>query len=71
MKLSKRVLFHETPYPDIGDVVVEIEVDGNRLHLDKAKYEESQAIGVVRCKNGWFIDQISMQALGMSERDSS
>ncbi|UNP30728.1 GNAT family N-acetyltransferase [Lysobacter gummosus] len=70
VKLDERVLFHETPHPDAGDVVVEIEVDGKRLHLDKAKYEESQAIGVVRCKNGWFIDQIINAAPGMRERDS-
>ncbi|WP_233263102.1 hypothetical protein [Cognatiluteimonas profundi] len=58
VRLGERVLFHETAHPAAGDVVVEIEIDGKQIHLDKAKYKQSQDLGVLRCSNGWFIDQV-------------
>jgi hypothetical protein len=49
---------HEEAFPDIRDVVVEIEVNGISRFIDKAKYEDAQQIGVMRCKNGFYIDNI-------------
>lgn len=56
--LAQRVLFHEEAFLDVRDVVVEIEVDGNRRFLDKARYEEAQRIGVTRCTNGFYVDRV-------------
>jgi GNAT superfamily N-acetyltransferase len=55
---AQRILFHEKAFPDVKDVVVEIEVNGIVRFLDKAKYEEAQQIGVTRCRNGFYIDKI-------------
>lgn len=56
--LDRRILFHKTAHPGAWDVLVEIKVNGTVRYLDKAKYGEAQAIGVVRCRNGWYIDRI-------------
>jgi GNAT superfamily N-acetyltransferase len=61
--LGERVLFHEIAYPDARDVVVEIEVNGGCLFLDKAKYPEARRLGVTRCKNGFYIDKINTKAI--------
>ena len=58
IQLDRRVSFHEDAYPLVRDVVVEAEVNGVRQFIDKAKYRELQQRGVMRCRNGWFIDQI-------------
>ena len=62
VQLSRRVSFHEDAYPHVRDVVVEVEINGKCQFCDKAKYSEVQARGVVRCKNGWFIDQVRAPA---------
>lgn len=56
--LSERVFCFKELYPDTRDPVVEIEVSGQLLYCDKAKYEEAQRIGVRRCPNGFFIDHV-------------
>jgi GNAT superfamily N-acetyltransferase len=56
--LGKRVLFFTELHPHCGDIVVEIEVAGQSLYCDKAKYPKSRSIGVKRCTHGFFIDQI-------------
>jgi len=58
--LAERVLFHEGVYPTARDMVVEIEVAGERLFLDKAKYERAQQLGVIQCRNGFYIDRIQI-----------
>ncbi|KDB72250.1 hypothetical protein AZ21_0490 [Bordetella bronchiseptica B20-10725633] len=35
---------------------MEVSVNDVIQYCDKAKYEESDARGVLRCRNGWFID---------------
>ena len=58
--LSKRVSFFEDAYRKNTDrdVVVEIEVDGNFIYFDKAKYSEAQYRGMKRCRNGFYIDKV-------------
>jgi hypothetical protein len=58
IKLSKRILHHNLAHPDAGDIVVEIVHEGKSLLLSKAKYEDSEALGISKCRNGWFIDEI-------------
>lgn len=55
---AQRIQFHERAFPDVGDVVVEIEVDGSCRYSDKAKYEGARRIGVKRCVNGFYIDAV-------------
>jgi GNAT superfamily N-acetyltransferase len=56
--LNERVSFFNLLLPDSRDPVVEIEVAGQLRYLDKAKYPEARQIGVKRCHNGFFIDQL-------------
>jgi len=56
--LAQRVQFHERAFPNVRDVVVEIEVGGNCRFRDKAKYEAARQIGVTHCRNGFYIDVI-------------
>lgn len=56
--LAQRVQFHEEAFPNVRDVVVEIEVNGTCRFRDKAKYEEARRMGVTRCTNGYYIDVI-------------
>ena len=60
--LSKRVSFFEDAYRKNTDrdVVVEIEVDGNIIYFDKAKYSEAQYRGMKRCRNGFYIDKVQL-----------
>ena len=58
VKFEKRVLFHEKLEAGVGDVVVEVQLDGKRLYLDKAKYDEAKLLGVHRCTNGWYMDEL-------------
>jgi GNAT superfamily N-acetyltransferase len=64
--LGKRVSFFEYIYSrNTGrDVVVEIEVDGNIIYSDKAKYKEAEYRGIKRCRNGFYIDKIQPCRLG-------
>jgi hypothetical protein len=55
---GQRVLFHEEEHPGAREVVVEVELNGRRAYLDKAKYESSTQLGVERCRNGYYIDRI-------------
>ncbi|HEU0153173.1 MAG TPA: GNAT family N-acetyltransferase [Arenimonas sp.] len=64
--LERRLSFHNASVIECGDVVVEVVVDGERLHLDKAKYDESKNLGVVRCTNGYYIDQIKVAMSGVN-----
>jgi len=60
--LENRVSFHNKSQVDRlrfdFDVVVEIEINGNRYFLDKAKYIEAEAIGIRYCTNGFYIDKV-------------
>ncbi|MBN1928938.1 MAG: GNAT family N-acetyltransferase [Chlorobiaceae bacterium] len=60
--LDKRVSFNTKTQTDAfdRDVVIGIEVDEKQRYLDKAKYQEAQAIGVRRCTNGFYIDKIRL-----------
>jgi GNAT superfamily N-acetyltransferase len=57
-KFDRRVGFHDDAFPDVRDPVVEVEREGQRLFMDKAKYTAVQARGLSRRRNGWCIDQI-------------
>jgi GNAT superfamily N-acetyltransferase len=56
--LGERILFHEGKVAAVGDTVVEIVVDGEIIYLNKAKYEDAAAIGLVGCPNGYYMDKI-------------
>jgi GNAT superfamily N-acetyltransferase len=58
--LAQRVLFHQDVHRHIRDIVVELEIKGKAVYLDKMKYERAAAFGVHRCRNGWYIDQIQV-----------
>src|SRR3569623_1440862 len=55
---SERVFFHSQLFPDAGDVVVEIQLGGKQVFIDKAKYEEAKRMVVTRCSNGFYIDRL-------------
>ena len=59
--LPERVQFHKEIYKTGRDTVVEIEIEGEKIYLDKAKYQEAQKIGVCRCINGFYVDQIKLE----------
>lgn len=61
----KRILFHEMEFLHEGDLFVEIEVDGKRVFHDKAKRDEAEELGLIRCRNGYYIDQIAI-GIGIS-----
>lgn len=50
--------FHPGPYSDMGDLVVEIIVEGRQAYFGKAKYEEAEVLGFERCMNGHAIERI-------------
>lgn len=56
--LDRRIAFHEAVVEGHDDLVVEVTLDSQRLYMDKAKYEESASLGVIRCTNGYYIDRI-------------
>lgn len=56
--LAHQVQFHEEAFPNVRDVVVEIELEGSSRYRDKAKYDEAHQIGVMRCINGYYIDVV-------------
>jgi GNAT superfamily N-acetyltransferase len=58
--LAYRVQFHKEAFPNVqdGDVVIEIEVDGNCRFRDKAKYDKARQLGVTNCINGYYIDMV-------------
>lgn len=64
VRLCERVFFFEDLYPGVGDAVVEIAIDGQVRYCDKAKYEESEGIGVLRCTNGFYIDVLRLFQTG-------
>jgi GNAT superfamily N-acetyltransferase len=63
--LDQRVLFHEMEFLHEGDLFVEIEVDGRRVFHDKAKRDEAEELGLIMCRNGYYIDQIAI-GIGIS-----
>lgn len=64
--LERRVALHEEIIEGYGDAMVEITINGSRVYLDKAKYPESTRIGVKRCINGYFIDQIRLDGIQLA-----
>lgn len=56
--LVSRVQFHREAFPNVRDVLVEIEVDGVCRFRDKAKYDEAYQLGVMPCINGYYIDMV-------------
>lgn len=61
--LDQQVLFYPALYPNIIDAVVRIEVDGNTLCFEKAKYPLARRLGVQQCAHGFFIDRIDPSAV--------
>lgn len=47
---------------------MEVQVDGNRLYCDKAKYSEARGMGIRECHNGYYID---LAIPGIKERASA
>ena len=62
--LSERVSFfdHICRNNSSRDVVIEIEINGEIIYCDKAKYEEAQNLGVRRCLNGFYLDSIQLKS---------
>lgn len=56
--LAHRVQFHEGAFPNVRDVVIEVELEGSSRYRDKAKYEGARQIGLMRCVNGYYIDVV-------------
>jgi GNAT superfamily N-acetyltransferase len=56
--LAQRVQFHKEAFPNVRDVVIEIEVNGTCRFRDKAKCEKACRMGVTSCTNGYYIDTI-------------
>lgn len=56
--LAHRIIFHERAFPKSNDAVVEVEICGSTFYLDKARYQEAQDLGVIRCQNGYYIDRL-------------
>lgn len=56
--LGERVCIFSELHADCRDPVVEVEVGGQLLFRDKAKYPEARKIGIQRCDNGFYFDQI-------------
>lgn len=61
IRLSERVHFFERLYPDIGDAVVEVLVNGKSIYRDKAKYDAASRLGLRCCRsaNGYFLDRLA------------
>ena len=57
VRLGERV-YGLSRFPNTRDVVVEVIVNGQRRYRDKAKYDAAANVGLQRCRNGYFIDQI-------------
>ena len=60
--LDHQVQFCTELYPNIVDAVVRIDVDGETLCFEKAKYPLAKRLGVQRCPHGFFIDRIDTSA---------
>jgi GNAT superfamily N-acetyltransferase len=60
--LDHQVQFCTELYPNIVDAVVRIDVDGETLCFEKAKYDLAKRLGVQRCPHGFFIDHIDPSA---------
>jgi GNAT superfamily N-acetyltransferase len=56
--LAERIYIFSEYRADCRDPVVEVEVAGQRLFRDKAKYSEATKIGIQRCNNGFYLDKI-------------
>lgn len=57
--LRRQVQFFPGIYSDVRDAVVSINVEGETLCCEKAKYPLPRKLGVQRCTNGYFIDRIN------------
>jgi len=60
--LDHQVQFCTELHPNIVDAVVRIDVDGQTLCFEKAKYPLAKCLGVQRCPHGFFIDHIDTSA---------
>jgi GNAT superfamily N-acetyltransferase len=58
--LSGRVAVAFAAHANVRDIVIEIEVAGRTKYLDKAKYDEAAALGVMSARNGYYIDKINV-----------
>ena len=69
--LAERVSCFEPLYPMARDPVVEVKVDGLLIYCEKAKYENAQRLGVLRCRNGFFIDRLksTLEISGLDNDD--
>lgn len=64
IRFTERVHFFERLYPDIGDTMVEVLVNGKSLYRNKAKYDHAARLGLQRCRssNGYFVDRLDTGA---------
>ena len=60
--LDHQVQFCTELYSNIVDAVVRIDVDGETLCFENAKYPLARRLGVQRCENGFFLDRIDASA---------
>lgn len=57
--LAERICIFSEYRVDCHDPVIEVEVAGQVMFRDKAKYTEGRKIGIQRGDNGFHIDQIT------------
>lgn len=61
IRLAERAsLFEDTLPGDHRDIVVAVEIDGQEVFRDKAKYPGARDLGFKRYGSDWFIDEISV-----------
>lgn len=55
---AERVVFFTKQYPDLGDAVVSVTVDGLELYCDKAKNRQDEGVGICHDGQAFCIDEI-------------
>ena len=59
--LSERIAFFNYPNRYPHDTVISIDVDGQQIYLNKAKYEEAKKLGICRDRNAFYLDKIKFK----------
>lgn len=55
--LNEKLAYFDPPEQDL---VIELTLNGKNVYRDKAKYKEAEALGVIKCDNGYAIEKITL-----------
>lgn len=55
--LNEKLAYFDSPEQDL---VIELTLDGKTVYRNKAKYKEAEALGVIKCDNGYAIEKITL-----------